>query len=105
MRRISIEAKQAFEQGRRFRKNNTEVIVTLDACSLHLFGHEIVRKDHEGLKITTANYNTNTTRDRLSAFVNVRSIKGQLVINNNYPWDGKWLNLTDLENGNYPNSL
>jgi hypothetical protein len=105
MRKISNEAKQAFEERRRFKKGNTKVVAALDVCIMYLFGHEIIREDHEGFKITIAGHNTRTTRDRLSAFINVRSIKGQLVINNKYPWDGKWLNLTDLENGNNKSSL
>lgn len=101
MRKITSEAKQAFEEGRRFKKGNTRVVAALNVRIMYLFGHEIVREDHEGLKITVAGHNTRTTRDRLSAFINVRSIKGQLVINNKYPWDGKWLNLNDFKNGQY----
>ena len=89
MRKITSEAKEAFEEGRRFKKGNTKVVATLGVCSLYLFDSEIVREDHEGLKIRTAGFNTRTTLNRLSAFVNVRNVKGQLVINNKYPWDGK----------------
>jgi hypothetical protein len=105
MRKVSIEAKKAFEEGKRFKKGNTNVVVSLDVSSLYLFGHEIVRIDHEGLKIRTAGFNTKTTRDRLSAFVNIKSIKGQLVINDKFPWDGKWLNLNDFNNGYYSSTL
>lgn len=98
MRKISEEAHEAFINQRRFKKGNTKVVVALDVRSMYLFGHEIVREDHEGLKITSAGFNTRTTRDRLSAFINVRSVKGQLVIKNKFPWNGEWLNLTKLEN-------
>ena len=98
MRKITREAHEAFINRRRLTKGNTKVVAALDVCSLYLFGHEIVREDDEGLKIRTAGFNTRTTRDRLSAFINVRSIKGQLVINNKFPWNGEWLNLTELEN-------
>lgn len=100
MRKISEEAYEAFTNRKRFKKGNTKVVAALDVCSMYLFGHEIVREDFEGLKIRSAGFNTRTTRDRLSAFTNVRSIKGQLVINNKFPWNGEWLNLTESENGN-----
>jgi hypothetical protein len=96
MRKITKEAHEAFINRRRFKKGNTKVIAALDVCSLYLFGHEIVREDFEGLKIRSAGFNTRTTRDRLSAFINVRSVKGQLVINNKFSWDGEWLNLSHI---------
>ena len=105
MRKISNEAKQAFEERRRFKKGNTKVVAALDVCIMYLFGHEIIREDYEGLKITIAGHNTRTTRDRLSAFINIRNVKGQLVIDNKYPWDGKWLNLNDIKDGYYQNTL
>ena len=105
MRNIAIKAKEAFDEGRRLSMGNTKVISSLETTSLYLFKHEIVRKDYEGLKITTAGFNTRTTRDRLSAFINVRSTKGQLVINNKFPWDGEWLNLTEYEQDNNLYSL
>jgi hypothetical protein len=105
MRKITSEAKEAFQEGRRFKKGNTKVVVTLGVCSLYLFDSEIVREDHEGLKIRTAGFNTRTTLNRLSAFINVRNVKGQLVIDNKYPWDGKWLNLNDIKDGYYQNTL
>lgn len=100
MRKITKEAHEAFINRRRFKKGNTKVVAGLDVCSLYLFGHEIVREDFEGLKIRSAGFNTRTTRDRLSAFISVRSVNGKLVVNNKFPWNGQWLNLTELENGN-----
>lgn len=98
MRKITEEAYEAFINRKRFKKGNTKVVAALDVCSLYLFGHEIVREDFEGLKIRTAGFNTRTTRERLSAFINVRSVKGQLVVKNKFPWNGQWLNLTELGN-------
>jgi len=105
MRKVSIRAKKAFDEGRRLSMGNTKVISSLETTSIYLFGHEIVRKDYEGLKITTAGYNTKTTIDRLKAFVNIRMSKGSVIVNEKFEWNGEWLNLTEYEQDNNLYSL
>lgn len=91
MRKITEESVNAFYANKRFKKRNTEVYVGEFSTQLRLFGHTIaILNDNGLLEITTCGYNTNTTRDRLSALkgVIVRTKLGQLYLNGE-KWDGK----------------
>jgi hypothetical protein len=91
MRKITEESINAFYANKRFKKRNMEVYVGEFSTQLRLHGHTIAILNNNGvLEITTCGYNTNTTRDRLSALkgVTVRTKLGQLYLNN-VKWDGK----------------
>ena len=65
---------------------------------LFLFGNCIARRDRERIQVTTAGWNTKTTRDRLNMLprVWVRCRKGNLQINFQSEWkdwDGEWINI------------
>lgn len=104
MRKITEQAIDAFYNEKDFKKDNTSVISWGDLSYLMLHGHKIASLDRQGLFITTAGWNTNTTRDRLNGLpgVCVRSRKGQLTLNG-YPWNGDWVNVEDfnLKNKNH----
>jgi hypothetical protein len=91
MRKITEESVNAFYGNKRFKKRNMEVYVGEFSTQLRLFGHTIaILNDNGVLEITTCGYNTNTTRERLSALkdVTVRTKLGQLYLNGE-KWDGK----------------
>jgi hypothetical protein len=96
MRVITEEAINAFYNKKRFKKNNTEVYVGEFTTMLILFTHTIAYLHHNNndLEITTAGYNTATTRDRLNGIpgVHVTSRKGQLRLNGS-EWDGKLIKI------------
>lgn len=95
MRKITEESINAFYSKKRFRKRNMEVYVGEFATQLRLHGHTIaILNDNGMLEITTCGYNTNTTRDRLSALKGVilRTKLGQLYLNN-VKWDGKLITI------------
>lgn len=96
---------QAFLEGRKKKISNTET----DGNSLYLFGNKIAWWDEQKcLWITTCNWNTRTSRDRINMLpdVWVRSVKGQLYLYASYisptryqdwiKWDGKPINITEL---------
>ena len=89
MRKITEEAMNAFYGGRHFKKQNTEVRATIDYVYLVLHNSVIAKLNDKGLWVTTAGWDTNTTRDRLNGLhgVHVRSRKGVLTLNGK-PWDG-----------------
>jgi len=65
---------------------------------LFLFSNCIARRDKNNIQITTAGWNTKTTRDRLNMLpgVWVRCRKGNLQINFQSEWkdwDGEWINI------------
>jgi hypothetical protein len=95
MRKITEESVNAFYANKRFKKRNMEVYVGEFSTQLRLHGNTIaILNDNRVLEITTCGYNTNTTRDRLSALkgVTVRTKLGQLYLNGK-EWDGKLIKI------------
>lgn len=96
MRKISEDAYNAFIHNRRFNKGNTAVVVSDAQVSMMLFGNMIAKKTLEGTYISSGGYHpTVTTRDRLSAFVDISICKGEFIIKNK-KWDGEWTNINQF---------
>ena len=92
MRKITKLAISHFLEGVYFNQSNTEVIPNFKGISLYLHGNEIATKSPEGtIKVTTAGWPTNTTKERLNGIpgVKVTTVKGQLYLNGE-EWDGGW---------------
>lgn len=90
---ISEEAATALMKHKTFNKSNTQVRVNDDGdYELYLFDNLIAKHTHDKrLFITSAGWNSSTTRERLNAIPNiwVTSSKNQMLLNNG-KWDGKW---------------
>ena len=100
MKKITKESIKAFYNREPFKKSNTVVENEKGETRLKLFGNVIATLDEVNeLFITTADWNTRTTRERLNGLSGVRlgTRKGQLYLNN-IPWDGKLTNIRDYEN-------
>lgn len=100
MRKITKESIQAFYNRKPFKKSNMIVENKEEKTYLKLFGNIIAIIDEANeLFITTAGWNSVTTRDRLNGLneVSVGTNKGQLYLNN-IPWDGKLTNIRSYEN-------
>ena len=100
MRKITKESIKAFYNREPFKKSNMIVKNKEGKAYLKLFGNIIAKLDENNeLFITTADWNTRITRDRLNGLSGVRlgTSKGQLYLNN-IPWDGKLINIKDYEN-------
>ena len=100
MRKITKESIKAFYNREPFKKSNMIVENKEGKTYLKLFGNIIAILDEiNELFITTADWNTRTTRERLNALPGVRlgTSKGQLYLNN-IPWNGKLVNIKDYEN-------
>jgi len=85
---------EAFLQGKSAKISNTQT----NGRELFLFDNCIARKDKDNMQVTTAKFNTVTTRDRLNMLpgVWVRCRKGNLQINFQSEWkdwDGEWINI------------
>lgn len=87
MRKITKEIVAAFMNHETRRIGNSSTNGTV----LYLHGNEIAVHTKGGIEVTTARWNTQTTRERLNGIpgvrVNVR--QGQLYLNDR-PWDGSW---------------
>ena len=99
MRKITKESIKAFYNREPFEKSNMVIENKEGKTYLKLFGNIIAMLDEVNeLFITTADYNTRTTRERLNGLSGVRlgTKKGKLYLNN-IPWNGKLTNIKDYE--------
>ena len=77
MRAITMEAVNAFVNGRNFKSSNTVV----RGKSFYLHGNKIAWYDERGsLWITNCGWQTNTTKERLNGLPNVS------IVQKNYQW-------------------
>ena len=100
MRKITKESIKAFYNREPFKKSNMIVKNKEGKTYLKLFDNTIATLDEfNELFITTAGWNSVTTRERLNGLSGVRlgTKKEQLYLNN-IPWDGKLTNIKDYEN-------
>lgn len=95
MRLITEKAIEAFLAHKHFTLNNTRV-ATIEAgeyCYLYLHGNMIARRVHSTghIEVTTAGWNTTTTKARLNGIpgVQVYTKAGQLYLNG-IAWNGDW---------------
>lgn len=87
MRKITKEIVAAFINRETKQIGNSRT----DGKALYLHENPIAVHISEGINITTAGWNTTTTRERLNGLpgVSVYVRKGQLYLNGQ-PWDGSW---------------
>lgn len=98
MRQITSDAYDAFKNNKRFKRQNTEVKIYPSGTKiLLLHGNEIVKYENGEIFISHAGWATNTTKERLSPFVNrIRRIKDSIVIEEKVKLTRQWFNLNDL---------
>lgn len=99
MRKITAAACEAFTSGREYSNSNTVVKsmhsnVASDGVytEMRLHGNKIAYQNRDGLFVTLAGWNTNTTRERLNGLPGVRVTTklGQAYLNGE-KWDGEWV--------------
>jgi len=97
-RKISQAGAMALESGRKLHQSNTSVEIDNGGdWILKLHGNTIARITEDGLSITTAGWNTPTTRERLNALdgVGVHQ-KNYVLYLNDKEWDGSWVKVSDF---------
>lgn len=99
MRQITRNACAAFMQGQHFERSNTHVFQEpyTRFWHLELFGNCIAKRTESGrLQISSAGWNTTTTRERLNGLpgVSVYQRRGVLHLNG-APWDGDWIDINE----------
>jgi hypothetical protein len=106
MRKTSQIAANAFMNAQKLSLGNTKVIVLPNVTVLELFGNEIAylyNDPERTLSVTTAGWNTRTTRDRLNAIDGVQvSAKGEELLLNGKPWDGKLIDVASGKSTRHP---
>ena len=97
-RKISQAGAMALESKRKLHQSNTSVEIEFGEWVLKLHGNAISRiADNGDLFVTTAGWNTPTTRERLNALngVSVHQKNYQLYLNDK-EWDGSWVKVSDF---------
>lgn len=89
------KAHAAFINKRNIRLGNTEVKVENEESYMYLFGNLIAKTEGGKTLIYHCNWRTNTTRDRLSAFITLRKSKGQFIVNEEFVWEDGWLDINE----------
>lgn len=97
MRKITQESIEAFLNFEKFNKQNMSVSVSENEAGeriayLELHGNVIAKiGDNDGLYITNAGWQTNTTKERLNALPGVSIQQKNFVwYLNGKEWDGEW---------------
>jgi|SRR6185369_3289418 len=86
MRNVTSQIVEAFGARRAARISNSST----DGQALFLHGNKIAEWRDNGLWVTTAGWNTVTTRERLNGLPGVRvTARGVLRLNGKV-WDGSW---------------
>ncbi len=94
MKQITQQAVSAFLNSQNFVKDNTTVRIYPDCVELRLHNNLIAKKNSEGIFISNAGWQTNTTKERLNAIPNVSICqkKGEWYLNGQ-KWDGSWIKI------------
>ena len=95
MNKISIDSARAFNNNANFKSSNTTVTVANGFTLLRLHSNLIAQKFGGKVKITSANWQTKTTKERLNALsgVSINQKKGIWYLNGK-EWNG---NLIEVE--------
>ena len=94
MRKITENAVSAFYAGAAACLGNTSIVVD-DSVTMCLHGNAIAKLFNGNLYITTAGWDTRTTKERLNGLhgVRVNHVAGKLYLNGNR-WDGSWIKVS-----------
>jgi hypothetical protein len=99
MRKVTLDAVDSFLQRKNKKTSNTVVSVDKDGnASMFLFGNRIAVYTHDDrLFITTAGWNTSTTRNRLSGIGKFRVTSRGALSLNGQPWNGRWVEIVQAD--------
>ena len=97
MRKITQDAIRAFSEHKKFKRGNTEVEVCVSElfAELKLHGNTIAKSGvFDGLMISSAGWNTVTTKERLNGLegVNIHQ-KDFTWYLNGHEWNGAWVSI------------
>ena len=99
MRKITEDAIRAFRNRDDFKRGNTEVYTWAEGSVLLLHGNAIATLDADGLFITSAGWETTTTKERLNGLPNVHIVQKnfQWFLNGEL-WDGSLIKVEARKN-------
>ena len=87
MRKIEQQMNDAIRDNRHWQSGNTEVIADHDGVSrVYLHGNKIAEIGEDFVQIFDGGWQSNTTKSRLNAILQVHGIKGECVFQKNFNW-------------------
>ena len=87
MRKIEQQMNDAIRDNRHWQSGNTEVIADHDGVSrVYLHGNKIAEIGEDFVQIFDGGWQSNTTKSRLNAILQVHGIKGECVYQKNFNW-------------------
>lgn len=94
MRKITRQSTRAFMDHTPFDSKNTKVQIENNVVKMYLFGNLIAKKEKGKIFITSAGWNSNTTKERLNGLigVSISQKKGTWYLNNK-EWNGEWVEI------------
>ncbi len=97
MRKITQEACNAFGNALNYKKSNTKVVAFDDLnVEMTLHGNLIAYSCPKGTFISSAGYNTNTTKERLNGLAGVHIQQKDFIwYLNGEAWNGDWIRIGD----------
>ena len=93
MRKITELAKYYFDNNIEKKLGNTRIETFADATYLYLHDNLIAYKNNNKLEITFAGWFSNTTKERLRAFADIRTKQGRVFVNNQEVTSTQWIEL------------
>ncbi len=95
MRKVTSEIVRAFMAGDSLTVGNTQT----DGQAIWLHGNKIAEWRGTGMWITTAGWQTNTTKERLNGLPGVKvDTKNFDLFLNDKAWNGAWVKVSDWSN-------
>ena len=93
MRQITRKVCNAFQNRQSFKSGNSRT----DGRSMWLHDNKIAEWRDDGLWITNAGWNSNTTKERLNGLIGVRIHQSNWTwYLNGVAWDGEWINVARM---------
>jgi hypothetical protein len=95
MRKITKDIADAFNNRKSLTRSGNGATST-DGEAIYLHGNKIVERRDGGIWVSTAGWDTTTTKERLKPFVSTHTEKGQLhitIAGETKPWDGDWIRI------------
>jgi len=88
MRLIEQQMNDAISNNQNWQKDNTSVVFNPETneSKVYLFGNHIATVGDDFVQIFDGGYQSNTTKSRLNAILQVHGIKGECVVQKNWNW-------------------
>ena len=99
MKVVTRKALLAWDAKEPMKHSNTEVRIENGNPHLYLFGNEIAKIENGETWISQGGWRASrTTQQRLTSMfkIRLRKLKDSFVVNEQFIWDGEWLNIDRL---------